>query len=140
MKDKFDVSWKFIVLAIIVLSFVLSGIDMIVHGAEIPVSNEISRIEKFQAIEDRQLKILAEEDEDFYGKDWITVKYASSNPKDETTTYYYVAYDGLNDDTFEGHISLPDEVVDHVYELSNRLSTDSIWWNAVERYLTFMEI
>lgn len=40
MKDKnrFDISWKGILALFIVLTFLLSAVDLVVHGAEVPAN------------------------------------------------------------------------------------------------------
>ena len=40
MKGKFDISWKGILALFIVLTFLLSAVDLVVHGAEVPAVNE----------------------------------------------------------------------------------------------------
>ena len=139
---KFDVSWKVIVLVLIVLAFLLNGLDMVVHGAETPAKYHTSvanRMYEFQKIEDRELKILKEEEPEIYSGDWFRCYNAKAVDSDRTE-YFYRWYDSEYHEVVDSSIILPNELVDTVYQYTLILSTDSIWEQAVERICTQYEL
>lgn len=129
---KFDVSWKFIVLAIIVLSFLLSGIDMVVHGEEVNNDTKefVERWDKFQEIEDRAYEIRKEEDED--ASYLIVWGISRAYDDDESTTYKYSKYDSNGTRFGQGYITLPNGFVDSAYSV---LYLDDDTWLEYVEYL-----
>ena len=115
MKGKFDISWKGILALFIVLTFLLSAVDLVVHGEEIDNDAKlfIERWDKFQEIENRRHQILKEEDED---ASYIIVWGISRTyDDDESTTYKYSKYDSNGTRIGQGYITLPNGFVDSAY-------------------------
>ena len=134
----FDITWKGIILVIIVLAFLLSVVDR-VSARTVPENrNErtsINRMVEFQTIEDRLLKIRKEED-DSWSDSWIRV-YDVREIDEDHTLYKYRWYDGYTRRLIDRDIALSNGLVDDIYDQNLVLTTDSIWENSIERICSY---
>lgn len=131
----FDVSWKGIVLTIVILAFLMGVIDTIVDAREIQEVSTVTvkeMMNKVQKIEDRELKIQAEEQPYFYKGNWFCVYDAKAVTPDKTV-YHYRYYDAGDRKIYNQSIMLDNDLVDDLYRVTVNLSTDSIWKTAVQR-------
>lgn len=145
---KFDVSWKGIILAIIIGAFLLSALDSVVHGSIIPDSIvkmfeketeiEPDYREKFQAVEDRQMNILKKEGK-LSKRARINVHTSIQTSLGDDVYLEYDWYDGeqwFRDES----VDLPMEFIDRAYYMTKNISTDSIWESAIRRLARFYEL
>ncbi len=132
-KFSFDVSWKGIVLTIIILAFLMGVIDTIVDAEEVPTSKYettvCDRMLRFQKIEDRELAISKEEDEDFRN-DWIKI-YDAKPINNSETMYYYRYYDGYGDELRDDSVILSNEMIDTCYHLTVYIHDDELWGKTI---------
>ena len=130
---KFDVSWKGILVLLIILGFLLNILDTVVHGAEIPTAHYntsvCDRMLEFQRIEDRELSIYKAEDES-YSNDWIRV-YDAKAVNDYETMYYYRYYDGFGHELHDDSITLSNKLVDTCYQITLYMHDDETWQKAI---------
>lgn len=137
-KFDFDISWKGIILVIIILAFLLSVVDR-VSAEEIPVSKYhttvTDRMVEFQKIEDRLIRIGKEEGE--YTEDtWFRV-YDAKDMASDCTLFKYRYYDGSTRKLVNQTCILKDELIDTIYQQNLILKTGAIWLNAVDRITNY---
>ena len=142
---KFDVSWKGIILAIIIGAFLLSALDSVVHGSIIPESivkmfeNETEiepdYREKFQAVEEREMEILKKEGK-LSKKARFKVHTMITTSMSGNVYLEYDWYDGKEWHRDES-IDLPAEFIDRAYYMTQNISTDSIWEASITRMARF---
>lgn len=133
-KFSFDISWKGIILVLIILAFLLGVVDR-VSAEEVPISHYNTtvknRMYEFQTVENRLKKIREAEDDSWSGS-WIRV-YDAEKVDENRTLYKYRWYDGGYRRLIDRSIILSNELVDTLYQQHLILSTDSIYDQAVER-------
>ena len=137
-KFSFDITWKGIILVLIILAFLLGVVDR-VSAEEVPISKYhttvTNRMYEFQKIEDRLIRIGKEEGE-ISEDSWFRV-YDATDLASDYTLYKYRFYDGSDRKIEDRTCILKDELVDTIYQQSLILSTDSIWMNAVDRITNY---
>ena len=137
-KFSFDISWKGIILVLIILAFLLGVVDR-VSAEEVPISKYhttvTDRMYEFQKIEDRLIRIAKEEDE-ISDDSWFRV-YDAKDMASDYTLFKYRYYNGSTRKLVNQTCILKDALVDKIYQQNLILKTDAIWLNAVDRITNY---
>ena len=133
-KFSFDISWKGIILVLIILAFLLGVVDR-VSAEEVPISKYhttvTDRMYEFQQVENR-LKAIREAEDDSWSDSWFRV-YDAKKVDENRTLYRYRWYDGGYKRLIDRSVILSNELVDTLYQQHLIIKTDSIYAQAVER-------